>query len=119
MSPSRWKGNPVAREPDRSGASRDGQAGEAARVSAAAPVAGGRRGSAAAAAPAEEKTEFDVILTGFGGQKFRSSRSPRITGLGLRPPRPVEGVPKPVKEAAQGRGSGIPARSRKSAVPWK
>ncbi|PKN34660.1 MAG: 50S ribosomal protein L7/L12 [Deltaproteobacteria bacterium HGW-Deltaproteobacteria-19] len=71
-------------------------------VSAAAPVAvAAAAGPAAAAAPAEEKTEFDVILTGFGDQKIQVIKEVRaITGLGLKEAKDlVEGVPKPVKEA--------------------
>jgi len=63
---------------------------------AAAPAAGG-----AAAAPAEEKTEFDVILTEAGAQKINVIKEVRaITGLGLKEAKDlVEGAPKPVKEA--------------------
>ena len=43
-------------------------------VTAAAPVAAAAPGAAAGAAPAEEKTAFDVILVGAGDKKFRSSR---------------------------------------------
>jgi large subunit ribosomal protein L7/L12 len=72
-------------------------------VSAAAPVAvaAAVAGPAQAAAPAEEKTEFDVILTGFGDQKIQVIKEVRaITGLGLKEAKDlVEGVPKPVKEA--------------------
>src|SRR5512137_1747142 len=65
---------------------------------AAMPVAGGAAG--AAAAPAEEKTEFDVILTGFGDKKIQVIKVVReLTGLGLKEAKDlVEGVPKPVKE---------------------
>jgi large subunit ribosomal protein L7/L12 len=72
-------------------------------VSAAAPVAvaavGGVGG--AAPAPAEEKTEFDVVLTGFGEQKIQVIKVVRaLTGLGLKEAKElVEGVPKAVKEA--------------------
>jgi large subunit ribosomal protein L7/L12 len=71
-------------------------------VSAAAPVAiaaSAPAGSDAAAA-AEEKTEFDVILTGFGEQKIQVIKVVRaITGLGLKEAKDlVEGVPKPIKE---------------------
>jgi len=68
-------------------------------VSAAAPVAAAAAGPAAAA-PAEEKTDFDVILTGFGDQKIQVIKVARaITGLGLKEAKDlVEGVPKPVKE---------------------
>ena len=72
-------------------------------VSAAAPVAvaapaGG--GAAAEAAPAEEKTEFDVILTAAGAQKINVIKEVRaITSLGLKEAKDlVEGAPKPVKE---------------------
>jgi large subunit ribosomal protein L7/L12 len=72
-------------------------------VSAAAPVAvaavaGGA--APAAAATAEEKTEFDVVLTSFGAEKIQVIKEIRaITGLGLKEAKDlVEGVPKPVKE---------------------
>ena len=69
----------------------------AAAAVAAAPAAGG---GAAAAAPAEEKTEFDVILTGDGGKKINVIKEVRaITGLGLGEAKAlVEGAPKAVKE---------------------
>ena len=70
-------------------------------VSAAAPVAvAAAGGAAAAAAPAEEKTEFDVILTDAGAQKINVIKEVRaITGLGLKEAKDlVEGAPKPVKE---------------------
>ena len=70
-------------------------------VSAAAPVAVAGAGAAAAAAPAaEEKTEFDVILTGFGDKKLGVIKVIReITGLGLKEAKDmVEGCPKAVKE---------------------
>ena len=68
----------------------------AAAAVAVAPAAGG----AAAAAPAEEKTEFDVILTGDGGKKINVIKEVRaITNLGLGEAKAlVEGAPKPVKE---------------------
>jgi large subunit ribosomal protein L7/L12 len=68
-------------------------------VSAAAAVAA--PAAAAAAAPAaEEKTEFDVILTGDGGKKINVIKEVRvITGLGLGEAKAlVEGAPKPLKE---------------------
>jgi large subunit ribosomal protein L7/L12 len=68
-------------------------------VSAAAAVA--VAGPAAAAAPAaEEKTEFDVILTGDGGKKINVIKEVRvITGLGLGEAKAlVEGAPKALKE---------------------
>ena len=69
-------------------------------VSAAAPVAVAGAGAAVAAAPVEEKTEFDVILTGFGDKKLGVIKVIReITGLGLKEAKDmVEGCPKPVKE---------------------
>ena len=62
----------------------------------AAPAAGG----AAAAAPAEEKTEFNVILTAVGGNKIGVIKAVReITSLGLKEAKDlVEGAPKAVKE---------------------
>lgn len=70
-------------------------------VSAAAPTAmaqvamGGEQ-----VAQAEEKTEFDAILTGFGDQKIQVIKVVRaITGLGLKEAKDlVDGVPKPIKE---------------------
>ena len=70
-------------------------------VSAAAPMmAAVAVPGAAAAAPAEEKTEFDVILTGFGAEKIQVIKVVRaITNLGLKEAKDlVEGVPKPIKE---------------------
>jgi large subunit ribosomal protein L7/L12 len=70
-------------------------------VSAAAPVAAAGP-AAAAAAPAEEKTEFDVILASFGENKINVIKEVRaITGLGLGEAKAlVEGAPKAVKEGA-------------------
>ena len=68
-------------------------------VSAAAPV--GVVAVAGAAAPAaEEKTEFDVVLTGFGDKKLGVIKAVReITGLGLKEAKDlVEGCPKAIKE---------------------
>jgi large subunit ribosomal protein L7/L12 len=69
-------------------------------VSAAAPVAVAAAG-AVADAPAEEKTEFDVILTDFGSEKIKVIKEVRaITGLGLKEAKGlVESVPAPLKEA--------------------
>jgi large subunit ribosomal protein L7/L12 len=70
-------------------------------VSAAAPVAVAVAAGGAAAAPAaEEKTEFDVILTEAGEKKINVIKEVRaITGLGLKEAKDlVEGAPKPVKE---------------------
>ena len=70
----------------------------AAAVAAAPAAAGG--GGAAAAAPAEEKTEFNVILTAIGGNKIGVIKVVReITSLGLKEAKDlVEGAPKPIKE---------------------
>ncbi len=68
-------------------------------VSAAAPV--GVVAAAGAAAPAaEEKTEFDVILAGFGSNKLGVIKVVReLTGLGLKDAKDlVEGAPKALKE---------------------
>ena len=70
-------------------------------VSAAAPVAMMAAGGAVDdGAQAEEKTEFDVILTTFGDKKIQVIKEVRaITGLGLKDAKTlVEGVPAPVKE---------------------
>ena len=70
-------------------------------VSAAAAVAMAPAAGGGAAAPAaEEKTEFDVILTGDGGKKINVIKEVRaITGLGLGDAKAlVEGAPKAVKE---------------------
>jgi large subunit ribosomal protein L7/L12 len=69
-------------------------------AAAAVAVAGPAAGGGAAAPAAEEKTEFDVILTGDGGKKINVIKEVRaITGLGLGEAKAlVEGAPKPVKE---------------------
>ncbi|WP_265570154.1 50S ribosomal protein L7/L12 [Sphingomicrobium nitratireducens] len=69
-------------------------------ASAAVAVAGPAAGGAAPAA--EEKDEFDVILTGDGGKKINVIKEVRaITGLGLGEAKAlVEGAPKPLKEGA-------------------
>ncbi|MBU1150897.1 MAG: 50S ribosomal protein L7/L12 [Proteobacteria bacterium] len=70
-------------------------------VTAAAPVAvAAAAAGSAQAAPVEEKTEFDAILTGFGDQKIQVIKVVRaITGLGLKEAKDmVDGVPKPIKE---------------------
>ncbi|MHA6643138.1 50S ribosomal protein L7/L12 [Mesorhizobium sp. A623] len=69
-------------------------------VSAAAPVAVAAAGGAAAAAPAEEQTEFDVMLVEAGAQKINVIKEVRaITGLGLKEAKDlVEAAPKAVKE---------------------
>ena len=63
---------------------------------AAGPAAGGDAGEAA-----EEKTEFDVVLASFGGNKVAVIKAVRtITGLGLKEAKDtVEGVPSTIKEA--------------------
>jgi large subunit ribosomal protein L7/L12 len=74
-------------------------------VKAAAPVAVAAVGAsgaapAAEAVPAEEKTEFDVVLTSFGDKKIQVIKVVReLTGLGLKEAKDlVEAVPKAVKE---------------------
>ena len=69
-------------------------------AAAAVAVAGPAGGGAAAAPAAEEKTEFDVILTGDGGKKINVIKEVRaITGLGLGEAKAlVESAPKAVKE---------------------
>jgi|SRR4051812_40858535 len=70
----------------------------AAAAVAAAPAGGG----AAAAAPAEEKTEFTIVLKEAGANKIGVIKEVRaITGLGLKEAKDlVEAAPKPVKEGA-------------------
>ena len=67
-------------------------------VSAAAVAAGPAAG--AAAAPVEEKTEFDVVMTSFGSEKIKVIKEVRaITGLGLADAKAlVEGIPAKIKE---------------------
>lgn len=71
-------------------------------VSAAAPVAIGAVGGAApaGAAPAEEKTEFDVVLASAGAQKVQVIKELRaVTSLGLKEAKDlVESAPKTIKE---------------------
>src|SRR5438132_5578656 len=69
-------------------------------VSAAAAVAVAA-GPAAGAAPAEEKTEFTVVLAAVGDKKIEVIKEVRaLTGLGLKEAKDlVEGAPKPVKES--------------------
>jgi large subunit ribosomal protein L7/L12 len=68
----------------------------AAAVAVAAPAAGG----GGAAAPAEEQTEFNVILTDIGGNKINTIKVVReVTSLGLKEAKDlVESAPKPIKE---------------------
>jgi len=71
-------------------------------VSAAAPmmVASAGAPGAAAAAPAEEQTEFTVVLTGVGANKINVIKTVReVTNLGLKEAKDlVDSAPKPVKE---------------------
>ena len=72
-------------------------------VSAAAPVAvaAAPAAGAAAAAPAEEKTEFDVVLTNAGSEKIKVIKVVRevVSGLGLKEAKEfVEAAPKVIKE---------------------
>ncbi len=72
-------------------------------VSAAAPVAAVAAGPAADAAPAEEKTEFDVVLAEAGGNKIAVIKAVRgvASGLGLADAKKlVEGAPVAVLEGA-------------------
>lgn len=70
-------------------------------VSASAPVMMGGMAPAAAAEAAEEKDEFDVVITEIGAKKINVIKAVRgITGLGLKEAKElVEGVPAKVKEA--------------------
>lgn len=72
--------------------------GVTAAAAVAAPVAGAGGGDAA---PVEEQTEFDVILTSFGANKVSVIKTVRsLTGLGLKEAKDaVEGVPTTLKEA--------------------
>jgi large subunit ribosomal protein L7/L12 len=65
------------------------------------PVAGGPAAGGAAPAAAEEKTEFDVILSAIGEKKINVIKAVReVTNLGLKEAKDlVEGAPKPIKEA--------------------
>jgi large subunit ribosomal protein L7/L12 len=67
---------------------------------AAATVVAGGGGGAAAAAPAEEKTEFTVVLTEVGGNKINVIKAVReVTSLGLKEAKDlVDGAPKTVKD---------------------
>jgi len=71
-------------------------------AAAAAPVvmAGGGGAAAAGAAPAEEKTEFSVVLTAVGANKINVIKAVReVTSLGLKEAKDlVDGAPKPIKE---------------------
>ena len=67
----------------------------------AAPMAMAMAGAAGAAAPAEEQTEFDVILTNAGEKRINVIKAVReMTGLGLKEAKDfVDALPKAVKEA--------------------
>ena len=69
-------------------------------AAAATVVAGGGGAAAAGAAPAEEKTEFTVVLTDVGGNKINVIKAVReVTSLGLKEAKDlVDGAPKTVKE---------------------
>ncbi|MGH9394631.1 MAG: 50S ribosomal protein L7/L12 [Terriglobales bacterium] len=69
-------------------------------AAAAAPVAAAGGGGGAAAAPAEEKTEFTVVLTAVGANKINVIKVVReVTSLGLKEAKDlVDGAPKTVKE---------------------
>jgi len=69
-------------------------------VSAAAPVAVAAAGGPAAGAAAEEKTEFDVVLTEVGAKKINVIKAVReVTSLGLKEAKElVDGAPKAIKE---------------------
>ena len=69
-------------------------------ITAAAPVAFAAAGGGGDAAPVEEKTAFDVVLTGAGQQKIQVIKVVRaITGLGLKEAKDlVDSAPQPVKE---------------------
>lgn len=73
-----------------------GVSAQAAVAVAAAPAAGGE------AAAAEEKTEFDIVLTAAGDKKVNVIKAVRtITGLGLKEAKDlVDGAPSPIKEGA-------------------
>ncbi|HVZ61765.1 MAG TPA: 50S ribosomal protein L7/L12 [Terriglobales bacterium] len=69
-------------------------------AAAAAPVMVAGGGAGAAAAPAEEKTEFTVILKDVGANKINVIKAVReVTSLGLKEAKDlVDGAPKPIKE---------------------
>ena len=69
-------------------------------AAAAAPVMVAGGGGAAAAAPAEEKTEFTVVLKDVGANKINVIKAVReVTSLGLKEAKDlVDGAPKPIKE---------------------
>ena len=86
-------------------------------VSAAAPVAVAAAAPAEGGAAAEEKTDFDVVLEGFGDNKIAVIKVVReITGLGLKEAKEaVEGAPKAIQEGReQGEGRGDQGQARGS-----
>src|SRR5213083_1896313 len=91
-------------------------------VSAAAPVAVAAPGAAAAggdgAAAAEEKTAFDVVLTGAGDKKIQVIKVVRaVTGLGLKEAKDlVDGAPNPFRDSA-GHGAGAGRELRQLGCP--
>src|SRR5690242_6102556 len=84
-------------------------------AAAAAPVMMAAGGGAAGAAPAEEKTEFSVVLTDVGANKINVIKAVReVTSLGLKEAKDlVDGAPKPIKE---GVNKDEAATDRKSVV---
>ncbi len=72
-------------------------------VSAAAPVAVAAAPASAGEAPAEEKSEFDLVLAESGSNKIAVIKEVRtITGLGLKEAKDlVEGAPKPLKQGVK------------------
>jgi large subunit ribosomal protein L7/L12 len=72
-------------------------------VSAAAPVAAAAAPAAGGEAPAEEKSEFEVVLSESGSNKIAVIKEVRtITGLGLKEAKDlVEGAPKPLKQGVK------------------
>src|ERR671910_2461299 len=89
----------------------------AAPMAVAAPAAPGGGGDGAAA---EEKTEFDVVLEGAGGQKIQVIKVVRaVTGLGLKEAKDlVDGAPNPVKEGVpQEEADSIKAQLEEAGAP--
>jgi len=74
--------------------------GVTAAAAAPAAVAGAGAGAPGAAAPAEEQTEFSVVLTAVGSNKINVIKAVReVTSLGLKEAKDlVDGAPKPIKE---------------------
>ncbi|PYU90228.1 MAG: 50S ribosomal protein L7/L12 [Acidobacteria bacterium] len=74
--------------------------GVSAAAAAPAVVAGAGAGAPGAAAPAEEQTEFSVVLTAVGANKINVIKAVReVTSLGLKEAKDlVDGAPKPIKE---------------------